>query len=174
MYLVRLIYVSRVNTAFSAADAQQILTASTHHNVPLGLTGLLCCDGRYFMQCLEGSRESVNARFAKIIADPRHRDILLLSYGEISCRQFAQWAMGYVALASHEECAAEHDVVLHLHESDKPPETQKPHAICLAMNRTLLLKYSTKPEFDPYQLGEESALGLLVELGNKLASACVR
>ncbi len=45
----------------------------------------------------------------------------------------------------------------------------KPHAVCLPLARAPFLKYSTKPAFDPYQLSEAGALGLLGELGSLLA-----
>ncbi len=40
----------------------------------------------------------VNALYNQIAADPRHRDVVILSYEEISERQFASWSMGLVNL----------------------------------------------------------------------------
>jgi len=170
MSLVRLIYTSRVSTGFSAAEVKKILTASTRHNPPLGLTGLLCCDGRHFLQCLEGSRQAVNDRYARILSDSRHHDVVLLGYGEIVARQFGAWAMGYVALSSSEETAAQHDVMLRLDAAAMPADDVKPHAVSLPMARAPFLKYSATPSFDPYGLSEAGALGLLGELGTLLAT----
>ena len=48
------------------------------------------------MQSLEGGRTVVSKLFQKIAADPRHKDVVLLSYEEIPERRFAGWAMGQV------------------------------------------------------------------------------
>jgi hypothetical protein len=47
---------------------------------------------------LEGGRAAVNALYAMIIADPRHRDVTILDYAEITERRFASWRMGSVNL----------------------------------------------------------------------------
>lgn len=96
MFLVRLIYVSTVVQPFSENDIQQILTAAQTHNTRLNVTGMLCFNTEYFLQCLEGSRESVNELYKKILKDPRHQNIYLLKYEELHQRKFANWAMGYV------------------------------------------------------------------------------
>jgi hypothetical protein len=41
----------------------------------------------------------VNQLYLKIAADPRHTDVVLLSYEEIGERRFAGWAMGQVNMA---------------------------------------------------------------------------
>ena len=76
-----------------------ILRQSKGHNPALGVTGLLCYSGGIFIQALEGGRSAVNALYLKIARDPRHHDLVLLSYEEIHERRFAGWAMGQVNLA---------------------------------------------------------------------------
>jgi hypothetical protein len=95
--LVRLLYASRA-TASHEADLSAILKASREHNLAEGLTGLLCYTDGIFIQVLEGGRNAVNARYQRILADARHRDVILLGYEEISERQFAGWTMGQVNL----------------------------------------------------------------------------
>ena len=48
------------------------------------------------MQVLEGGRMQVSALYNRISQDPRHRDVALLSFDEISERSFAGWSMGQV------------------------------------------------------------------------------
>jgi hypothetical protein len=97
MYLVRLIYVSKVvNEQFSNSDIEEILAAARKHNKVNNVTGLLCFDSHYFLQCLEGSRSKVNETYQHILVDSRHTNIQLLNYQEISERDFADWGMGYV------------------------------------------------------------------------------
>jgi Sensors of blue-light using FAD len=94
--LVRLLYASR--TAAGEADFAAILRASRAHNAPRGITGLLCHSDGVFVQVLEGGREAVNALYNLIVADPRHRDVILLAYEEVQQRRFAGWSMGQVSL----------------------------------------------------------------------------
>jgi hypothetical protein len=101
MYLVRLVYASKVvNEQFSADDIKQVLESARKNNSKYNLTGLLCFSSKYFLQCLEGPRMNVNQTYQRILADTRHKDILLLDYQEIDRREFANWGMGYVPQSS--------------------------------------------------------------------------
>ncbi|MBS0314365.1 MAG: BLUF domain-containing protein [Burkholderiales bacterium] len=92
--LVRLLYVSRAADGLSAAMIDEIVAQSRKNNPEAGLTGLLCHSGSIFMQVIEGGRPAVSATFARILRDPRHRDVELLVFEEISERRFAGWVMG--------------------------------------------------------------------------------
>jgi hypothetical protein len=97
--LVRLMYASRTVPALDPEELQTILKQSKAHNPKAGITGVLCCSEDIFMQVLEGGREAVNQLYNRIVTDPRHRDVTLLSYEEIAERRFAGWAMGQVSMA---------------------------------------------------------------------------
>jgi hypothetical protein len=58
MFLVRLIYASTVADTFKPTDIECILTTARKKNKQHGLTGMLCFNSRYFLQCLEGSRSA--------------------------------------------------------------------------------------------------------------------
>jgi Sensors of blue-light using FAD len=96
--LVRLLYASRAAADVSQEELLKILTQSKANNPGVGITGVLCSSGRIFMQALEGGRTQVNALYNHIAADPRHTDVVILSYEEISERKFAGWSMGLVNL----------------------------------------------------------------------------
>jgi hypothetical protein len=96
--LVRLLYASRAVDDVSQEELMTILAQSTAHNPASGITGVLCASGRLFLQLLEGGRMQVNALYNQIVADPRHKDVVILSYEEISERRFANWSMGLVNL----------------------------------------------------------------------------
>jgi hypothetical protein len=51
-----------------------------------------------FLQVLEGGRAAVNALYGAIVRDPRHRDVTLLDYAEVTERSFSGWRMGSVSL----------------------------------------------------------------------------
>lgn len=96
--LVRLLYASRaVDTSPEAIEA--ILLESRHHNPECGITGILCYGGGIFLQALEGGRLAVSELFGHIQRDPRHNDVVLLHYEEISERRFAGWTMGQVNMS---------------------------------------------------------------------------
>ena len=96
MYLVRLVYVSTISDRFSEKDIVNILHVARQKNESQHVTGLLCFNNKYFLQCLEGSRCSVNATYHRILNDPRHVNIVMLDYREIINREFLNWSMGYV------------------------------------------------------------------------------
>jgi len=97
--LVRLLYASRSSDEIDEALVTSILERSRKYNLEHGITGILCtAPGNVFLQLLEGGRTAVNALYASIVKDPRHRDVTLLDYAEISERRFASWRMGRVNL----------------------------------------------------------------------------
>jgi len=97
--LVRLLYASRAAEPVTPDLLSAILRRSRQHNPAQGITGVLCCSGDVFLQVLEGGRPAVNRLYARIVADPRHRDPELLAYESIIERRFAGWSMGQVQLS---------------------------------------------------------------------------
>ncbi len=96
--LVRLIYASRAaDPHFETTEA--ILSQSRQHNPAFGITGILCHGSGVFLQALEGGRAPVNELYGHILRDARHKDVVLLSYEEITERSFGGWTMGQVNLA---------------------------------------------------------------------------
>ncbi|MFI5447213.1 BLUF domain-containing protein [Polaromonas sp. UC242_47] len=130
--LVRLLYASRSAQPGSSDVTDAILAQSRSHNPACGITGILCYGGGIFLQALEGGREQVSELFGHIQKDPRHTDVVLLHYEEISERHFGGWSMGQVNAAK--------------------------------VNTAILLKYSEKPELDPYAVSGQMSLALLEDL----------
>ena len=129
--LVRLLYASRVVEPAGTAT-ESILAQSRNHNPASGITGILCYGGGIFLQALEGGRMPVSELYGHIQKDTRHKDVVLLSYEEITERRFGGWTMGQVNVAK--------------------------------LNNSILLKYSEKPELDPYAVSGQMSLALLEEL----------
>ena len=95
--LVRLLYVSRaVDVGDDAISG--ILAHSRQYNPSLGITGILCYGGDVFLQAIEGGRSAVSELYGHILKDPRHKDVVLLDFEEISERRFSGWTMGTVNL----------------------------------------------------------------------------
>ena len=97
--LVRLMYVSRASDSVNQNELVAILKKSKANNVGVGVTGVLCFSAGIFLQVLEGGRSPVSALYNKIANDPRHHDVVLLSYEEVAERSFAGWSMGRANLA---------------------------------------------------------------------------
>ena len=97
--LVRLLYASHSSKPVSSETIESILDQSRKHNPALGITGILCQSGDIFMQVLEGGRSAVNELYNQIVRDPRHRDVVVLYYAEVSERRFGGWTMGQVNLS---------------------------------------------------------------------------
>ena len=133
--LVRLIYASRSSSPITNEVIESVLTKSRDSNPNAGITGVLCvCQGSVFMQVLEGGRAEVNLLYGKVLRDPRHTDVTLLEYAEITERRFSSWRMGRVDLNK--------------------------------LNAGVILKYSEKPQLDPFTIPGRVALAFSEELLN--------
>ncbi|MCW8333445.1 BLUF domain-containing protein [Vibrio sp. SCSIO 43135] len=100
MSLVRLIYVSKITNQFAMSSLEDILQVARKNNEKNNITGMLCFNRNFFLQSIEGTRDSVNATYNKILNDERHHNAIILEYSEISARDFADWSMGYVPSSS--------------------------------------------------------------------------
>ena len=133
--LVRLIYASRSSGPITDEVIEAVLAKSRDSNPDAGITGVLCvCQGGVFMQVLEGGREEVNLLYGKVLRDPRHTNVTLLEYAELTERRFSSWRMGRVDVNK--------------------------------LNAGVILKYSEKPQLDPFHLPGGVALAFLEELMN--------
>jgi len=97
MFIVRMIYASRVTPGFSDRDFNELLEAARRKNEKYGISGMLLFNADSFLQCLEGGRDQVNHIYNCILQDKRHFDPVILDYTEINQRSFEQWSMAYVA-----------------------------------------------------------------------------
>lgn len=95
--LIRLIYASTATGSVDMTDLQQILSKAQTHNPSDDLTGVLAFNSKIFLQVLEGNRDKVNALYSRIMKDPRHNKVTMLSCKEIEVRHWSKWSMGFVA-----------------------------------------------------------------------------
>jgi hypothetical protein len=97
--LVRLLYASRATAQLDAAILDSIMDQSRRNNPRNGITGLLCHSEDIFLQVIEGGRDAICDLYNRIVTDRRHTQIRLLTYDEISVRNFGGWTMGQVNTA---------------------------------------------------------------------------
>lgn len=93
MNLCRLVYCSERN-ASSALDVKDLIRASRKNNGKDTITGILHYNGHYFIQVLEGGRAQLSSTYHRIINDPRHHNIQLISFTDVRERLFSRWSMG--------------------------------------------------------------------------------
>jgi hypothetical protein len=93
--MLQLVYVSSATALAGPGSPDEILRVSRRNNARDDISGMLYSDGRRFMQALEGPEESVEAAFARISRDPRHRAIVLLSRRLTATREFGTWDMAH-------------------------------------------------------------------------------
>jgi len=94
MSLVQLIYVSEL-VRNDETQIPAIMASSVRHNAEDGITGMLLYSQGNFLQVLEGERDKVDATYARIAQDPRHRNTVMLTEEPVDERHFANWSMGY-------------------------------------------------------------------------------
>ncbi|MEP2237840.1 MAG: BLUF domain-containing protein [Maribacter sp.] len=94
--MYNLVYKSIANT-LTSTQVDEILLESRDFNNRHAITGCLIYHEGFFIQYLEGNAEVVLALFEKIKIDTRHREVILLSKGNIYSREFDTWSMAYLS-----------------------------------------------------------------------------
>lgn len=79
----------------SDADIQDILATAQRFNASVGITGMLLCVERQFLQYLEGDEQAVESLYERIAKDPRHSGVMRLFCGRYPRRVFEGWSMGF-------------------------------------------------------------------------------
>lgn len=97
--LIRLIYVSKAVDPQTDALTESILRKAHAWNSQYDITGVLCQGQGMFLQVLEGERGSVTRLYARIFADPRHKDLELIHCESITERRYGGWSMACVNLS---------------------------------------------------------------------------
>jgi len=92
MNICRLVYISERNMS-AGLNVQQILKTSRINNSRVGVTGFLMYDGTHFTQALEGTRNNVTHTYNRIVHDPRHTNLHLISCADVKDRLFPHWSM---------------------------------------------------------------------------------
>lgn len=97
--MIRLIYVSKAVEPQGDALSDAILQKAHAWNTANDVTGVLCEGQGVFLQALEGERIKVSRLYARIAADPRHKDLQLIHCETIRARRYGAWSMAHVRLS---------------------------------------------------------------------------
>lgn len=99
----QIIYVSKKDKAFSAAEIEIMIEQAQESNRQNSVTGALISVGDYFYQLLEGNEEFLNELMKKIALDSRHKDVKVLSKTDISTRDFSTWSMKFIDYSQEQD-----------------------------------------------------------------------
>lgn len=79
----------------AADDIPSIVQDAAARNGLEGITGLLYSEDDSFLQAIEGHDDSIDDLLNRLEADPRHRNLRILSDRQIDEREFGDWTMAY-------------------------------------------------------------------------------
>ena len=91
--MLQVIYTSSAETPPSKDDLAALCEQAARNNKRHEITGMLCAIGNHYIQVLEGPRVPVEDTFIRIITDPRHHSLIVLSRRMLNARQFGSWSM---------------------------------------------------------------------------------
>ncbi len=100
--LQTIVYLSTAVQEFTTSELESLLSEARDLNLESGVTGVLLYDKGNFIQCFEGSVESVKTTYDRILASRRHKDIIELLNESIEERTFADWQMGFAKVSKPE------------------------------------------------------------------------
>ena len=80
-------------SVISAISGETTSPTPGRNNADADLTGVLLAHGDWFLQAIEGSRESVLMAYGRIVDDPRHGEAKVLGSGPAEGRAFQAWCV---------------------------------------------------------------------------------
>ena len=103
----QLTYHSVAKPDITLKDVEEIMDISSKNNAELGITGCLIYHNKFFLQILEGEKDTVLSLFDKIKLDERNDQVTLLSTDESELRIFKEWSMAYYQIPDQTELQPE-------------------------------------------------------------------
>ena len=100
----QIIYSSVSSTPMQVDELEDILEQAQSRNDSKGITGALVYVDGFFLQVLEGEKDSVENLMQKISNDFRHETVTVLHAGDIPSAAFYDWKMAYIS-ATQEQVA---------------------------------------------------------------------
>ena len=76
----------------------QILEVARQNNQKNNLVGALYYGNGCFFQCLEGTKQDIDALYSKLLKDSRHKDLKVLLSEPIQERGFSSWEMKFATI----------------------------------------------------------------------------
>lgn len=96
MALLQIIYTSTATVSLDKRALGELVAGASRKNRTLGVTGMLYCADKAYLQVVEGEEKAVLMLYADILRDDRHDDIHTVVIRPINARDFANWSMGFI------------------------------------------------------------------------------
>lgn len=93
--LIRLVYVSNINkkSKLDPSLFEHIRSHAEDYNRKNNITGMLCNNQKYFLQCLEGTKQALLPLMDRIFNDERHDKLRVTLLKPIDNYSFDDWRM---------------------------------------------------------------------------------
>jgi hypothetical protein len=98
----RTLYSSVSSTPMQLDELEDILEQAQGNNAGNAITGALVYVDGFFLQVLEGEKDTVQKLMHKICGDFRHESVTVLQEGEVPAAAFSDWTMAYVSATPQE------------------------------------------------------------------------
>lgn len=98
----QLVYVSVPTIVLSDSIIGEILQFARKRNRSKGIGGFLAFTGELFIQLIEGPHDVIDELYEKIGDDPRHYGLQIVYENEDATRQFSDWPMAFLSIASRD------------------------------------------------------------------------
>ena len=104
LQLERIAYCSRaVRPDLALVTLAEILAVSDRNNLRDRLTGVLLVSRCRFFQVLEGAAQDLDRTLERIVRDPRHTALNIVTRTPVNQRLFGQWAMVAARIAPSQQ-----------------------------------------------------------------------
>ena len=97
-----IIYMSTASWPMTDIELKELLTQAQQGNDRRGITGALVYGDGQFMQIMEGEQAALEALYAHLGQDRRHKGLFKLADRPIAERRFSEWSMAFQAVSPAE------------------------------------------------------------------------
>lgn len=97
-----IIYMSTASWPMTDTELKELLTQAQQGNDRRGITGALVYGDGQFMQIMEGEQAALQALYAHLGQDRRHKGLFKLADRPIAERRFSEWSMAFQAVSPAE------------------------------------------------------------------------
>ena len=98
-----LCYISKQKDSLSSSNLEDLFQFVVETNTTLNISGVLLHNNNFFLQVLEGDKDSIQDLFAKIRRDQRHHELLLILNQKVENRIFNNYEATFSVLKSRED-----------------------------------------------------------------------
>lgn len=118
-------YLSKHTEVLENSELENLFEFILKKNPTLNITGALLYNNSFFLQVLEGNKNSVKEVFSKIRKDKRHKDILMIFDHKIENRIFQNYEANFSILKTRDDIEKLNAYLSNYNFENKYPENIK-------------------------------------------------